>query len=511
MKQNERKVNSIRNSIIEIIVYIATIILNLITRIVLIRYIGVEFLGLNGLFTSILSVLAISELGFSSVMWYFLYEPVAKKDIEKIKSIVGLAKKVYTAIFGIIIIASLALLPFLQFFIDSTISIDKIRIYFILFSLASAVSYLITYKSVLLGAEQKDYIDKLFTLISSIVNTALQLVVLVVFKSFILFLIIKIATTLLRNFVLNIFINKQYPYLKENNANKLTKQEKQDIVKKTSAHFFHKIGSVVSNSIDNILISAFLTIAIVGYYSNYSLIFVSVAALLTKTINGSCASVGNLWVSSDKGKVEEVFNKVFFLEYWITAFCACAIFVLSEDFIRIVFGSSFTLGQNIVLLLTAVFYLSKINLTAGVFKDANGLFWHDRFRPLIEAAINIIASVIFVKLFGLAGVLLGTICSYALTIWVEPLILYKHGFNKSCNKYLIKNIVLAGLCVGVISVTYLLCSLFGNSVFDFIIKIAICCIVPNLIFICCFFKNKNFKFYRNWIFSKFRFKKHKKD
>lgn len=502
--QNNRTKNTLRNSVVEIGSYIITTILNLILRIVLIRTIGVEFLGLNGLFTSILSILSITELGFSSVMWYFLYEPVTNKDTERIKSIVNVAKKVYTSIFFIIMIVSLCCLPFLQYLIDSTIPIEKIRVYFILFAGASASSYLITYKTVLLGASQKDYVDKLFSLVGNIVIFALQIIALIWLKSFLIFLIIKIAITLIRNFTINIYINRNYPYLNEKNVKKLSKEDKSQIFKKTTALFFHKIGTVIANSIDNIIITAYLTLTIVGCYSNYTLVFTSVVALITKFINGCCASVGNLWVTESKEKVEDVFDKMCFLQYWILTFCCCAIFVLTEDFVGLFFGKEFMLGQNVVLLLTLILYTSKINLTVSVFKDAKGLFWNDRFRPLIESVVNIVLSIVCLKFFGLIGVLIGTLCSYLCTIIIEPYILYKHGFNKSMKKYLIKNMLSALLCGIIIAITFLISKLCMGGIVGFVLKVVICCVVPNVILLICLFKTKGFKYFYGLIKSKLK-------
>lgn len=502
MEKVSRKQKTIINSVIEIGSYLLTTLFNLILRLVLIRTIGVEFLGLNGLFASIVAIFSLADLGFSSVMWFFLYEPVAKNDIEKIKSIVGFAKKVYSIVAMIILGCTIAVVPILPLWVKTTVPMAKTQLYFVLFALSVVVSYLIMYKSILLGAEQRDYIDKIFTIVSTIVTTSLQIIALVCLKSFTIFLTIKIVVTLIRNLFLNIYTNKQYPFLKDKSIAKLSHEEKSDMKKKIFALSCHKIGAVTANSIDNIILSAFIGITVVGYYSNYSLIFSAVATLAVKFINGSCASVGNLWVTEKTEKVEDVYNKVSFLQFWLISVCFVMLFCLAESFISLFFGTTFKLGQQVVILSVVIFYISKINLTVSVFKDSKGLFQRDKYRPIIEALINILASLIGVKLFGIYGILLGTILSYLATFWVEPKILYNHGFNKSSKKYFVQFLLRSILIVLITGVTFVICYNIPDTILGFILKVGISFSIPNLTLLLLFRKDHRFLYYFNMLKSK---------
>lgn len=495
MKQENRKIKTVRNTVVEMMTYFITTIIDLFIRVAISRYIGVEILGLNGLYSSIIAIFSVAEAGFSSVMWYFLYEPVAKNDKEKIKSIVNFAKKVYLAVAGIILALSLLTLPFMQFFVNSTIPIGKVRFYFLLYALSAVCSYLLIYKTVLLGADQKNYIYRLFQLSTTIGFSIAQIILLVLTKNFVIFLTLKIILQLTMNLLTSMYINKHYPYLKEKNIEKVTKEEKSEIIKKTGAMFFSKVGSSVSRSIDSVLISIFLTITIVGYYSNYTLIMTGVSALIINTINGSCASVGNLWVTSDAERVESVFKRVHFLENWIITFCCVCVFVLAENFIQLFFGNEYQLGMIIVSLITLVIYFEKIYLSSSVFKDAKGLFWNDRFRPLIEAGLNIVCSIIFLKLMGLSGILVGTLSSILLTGWVQPHILYKHGFNKSSKGILLKILLDFVVFVIITAITYLACYFLPYTILGFILRICLCMIIPNVILIVINIKNEQFKYY----------------
>lgn len=504
MNSEGRKAKTIRNTIVEMATYIAITIIDLVLRVVISRYIGVEYLGLNGLYSSIIAIFSVAEAGFGSVMWFFLYEPVAKNDKERIKSIVNFAKKIYLCVAGIILTLSLLIMPFMQYIVTTSVPMNQVRLYFILYALSAICSYLNIYKTVLLGADQKNYIYKTFQLSTTVVFGIIQVVVLIITKNFIFYLLLKIAINLIMSFLTTGYIDKHYPYLKEKNITKITKTERGEIVKKTGAMFFSKVGSSVSRSIDNILISCFLSITIVGYYSNYTLIMSGVSTLIINTINGSCASVGNLWVTSDSSQVETVFKRVHFLENWIITFCCVCVFVLSEDFIRIFFGADYQLGMIIVTLITLIIYLEKIYLTSSVFKDAKGLFWNDRFRPLIEAGLNIVLSILFMKLMGLSGILVGTLLSIALTGWAQPYVLYKHGFKKSSKKFTFKMILDFVIFVLLALFAYFICSFLPQTIFGFILKICLCIIVPNLILCLINLKNEQFKYYIDWIKNIFK-------
>lgn len=513
MKQESRKLKTIRNTTVEMLTYFVMTIVDLVLRVVISRYIGVEFLGLNGLYSSIIAIFSVAEAGFSSVMWFFLYEPIAKDDKEKIKSIVNFAKKIYLCVAGIVIVLSLLVLPFMQLFVSTTIPIGKVRLYFILYALSAVCSYLLIYKTVLLGADQKNYIYKLFQLVTTLGIGIVQAIVLFLTKDFIFFLLLKIVLNLLMNILTTIYINKHYPYLKDKNIQKIGSEDKKEIIKKTGAMFCSKVGASVSRSIDNILISFFLSIAIVGYYSNYTLIMTAVSMLIINTINGSCASVGNLWVTSSTENVEKVFKRVHFLENWIITFCSVCVFVLAEDFIQIFFGTDYKLGMTIVTLITLIIYFEKIYLSSSVFKDAKGLFWNDRFRPLIEAGLNIAFSIIFLKVIGLSGILVGTLLSILLTGWVQPHILYKRGFSKSSKRVLLKIFVDFVMFAIIAATTYFICMFLPHTILGFILRVIICVLLPNLMLVILSFRTEQFKYYVGLIkgiFSKLKNKNNNK-
>ena len=490
-----RKLKTIRNTIVEMITFFIITIVDIIIRIVIAHYVGVEILGINGLFTSIMAIFSLAEAGFSSIMWYFLYDPIAKNDTERIKTIVNFSKRIYIFVSIIILILSILILPFIQYLITSSIPIQTVRLYFILYSLATICSYLLIYKIVLLGADQKNYIHKLYQLCITLIIGIIQICLLIITKNFSLFLIMKIIGNLVMNFLTSRYINKHYPYLKTKNFNKINKEDRSEIIKKTGAMFCSKIGSAVSRSIDNVLISLFLSITIVGYYSNYIMILTAVSSLIINTINGSCASVGNLWITSNIAEVEKVYKRVHFLQNWIITFCCISIFVLTEDFIYLFFGKTYQLGIIIVALISLIVYFEKIYLCSSVFKDAKGLFWNDRFRPIIEAVLNIILSILFLFTIGLSGILIGTLLSILITGWIQPFILYKHGFNKS-SKDIILRIFYDFIIFIIISIlTYLICYFIPHTIGGFIIKIVICIIIPNLLLMVANIKSEQLNYY----------------
>lgn len=502
--KSERKRSSFRNMITAVSSNVLTIIVGLVAQAVFIKILGSEYLGLNGLFSNVISMLGIVELGIGSAIIYNMYKPIAEDDHEKIKSLMQFYKKSYRIITLIISIIGLLIIPFIKYIIDiESVTVDiNVYLVYILFLLETVCSYILSYKRSMLYADQKEYITNIVHIGYTIIVNTLQLIMLYLTHNYYLYLIIKIIMRLLENVVISLYVNRKYEYLKENDATSLDKKTEKDIFQKIKALFFHKIGTFIVSGTDNIIISKYLGLVTVGLYSNYYLIINAVQTVLNHIIQATKASIGNLLVTETKEKQFDIFDKIRFVNFWISCFSSICIFVIMDSFITIWIGYKFVLPTKVLLVLVINFFIVSSRSTYGAFKEAAGIFYEDRFVPIIESLLNIVLSIIFVKKFGLMGVFMGTIGS-GLILWLYsyPKYVYKNLFGRSYIDYMKETIYYFIIFALIAGFTYSLAVLisFDNVYLQFISNVLISVIVPNVILLLLFSKDDNFKYFLNMI------------
>ncbi len=435
-----RIMNTIRNTVVGFLAQMVVILLNFINRTIFIHYLGAGYLGLSGLFSNILSMLSLAELGIGVAISFSLFQPLKVNDIRKTKALMNFYQLAYRIIGIVILIVGLCLIPFLDYLIKDKPNIPHFALIYILFLANTVVSYFFTYKRSLLSADQKEYLNSVNRTIFSIIQSIGQFLVLLLTRNYLLYLVVVIICTLGSNIRISYQCDKIYPYLK-NNREKLTKNETKSLMKYVVAQMSHKVGGIVVSGTDNILTTSLVSggLIIVGLYSNYLLLINTIRSVITMFFTAVTASVGNLNAENDTEKSKEVFNKMFFLNmcfYGITASC---IYNLANDFICLWLGKEYLLSTGIVLVIVANYYMSGMRQTCQIYNTTLGLFWNDRFKPWIEAFINLISSIILIRYSGFLGVLLGTLISTITTsFWVEPYILYKHGFKKKVTDYFVR-------------------------------------------------------------------------
>lgn len=494
-----RTKNSIYNVLSALIANTITIIIGLVAQAVFIKVLGEEYLGINGLFTNIISMLGIVELGIGSAVIYELYKPISENDQYKVNALMNFYRKCYHIIAIVVLVIGLSITPFLSFFVGK-VNIDvNLNLVYILFIIDIVCSYILSYKRSIINANQKNYIVNLIHILCLAVLNIFQIVVLLLTKDYYLYLVVKIIMRLLENILITYMANKLYPYL--NNGNyKLDKETRGDIVKKVKALFFHKIGGFIVLGSDNLIISKFLGVITVGLYSNYYLVINAVQSLFCQAINVLTPSVGNLLIEDDKTKTYSIFKKVRFINFWITCFSGTAILVIMDSFVSIWVGNKYILPISVLIVLIFNYYQKSMRSSYMVFKEAAGIYYEDRFVPLIESILNIVFSIILCKWFGLAGVFIGTIISgFALWCYSYPRYVYKKIFNRSYMDYAKETIGYIILFTLIAGGTYFLSTLFNfSSIYlRFISNVVISLIVPNIILLLIFSKTDNFKYYIN--------------
>ncbi len=502
-----RSEKSVINSFSGFLQSLISILIGFIAQKIFLNILGQEYLGLNGLFNNIISMLSIAELGIGSAIIYNLYKPIYEKDKETLKSLMSFYKKVYRIIALVIFLLGLLIIPFLSTIVGENQIQDNINIIFVLFLIDVVCSYLLTYKRSILQADQNNYYINFVHIGYLIGMNVLQIIILVFTKNYYLYLIIKIIFRLLENIVLNLIVNIKYTYLKEKNIKKIDKNILNDIKLKIKGIIYHKFATFFVSGTDNILISYFFNVGVVGIYSSYYMIINSVNTLFSQVIVSVTSSVGNLLVSDDKSKKYSIYKKIRFFNVWLAIFSAVSIFVIMDSFITIWLGKQYLMSIGILLVLVINYYFQSTRSCFNVFQDAAGIYYEDRFVPLMESVANILFSIIFVKLFGLIGIFLGTIASQLiLHFYSFYYFVYHRLFSKGYKEYLhefFNYFVIFLLCLGL---TYLVTSniFFENNYLNFFKNVFFALLIPNLILLIIYRKNEEFTYFKDLFLKIFK-------
>ena len=492
---NNRTSNSIRNVKFAIIGQIFSIVLSFTSRTFFVYLLGKEYLGINGLFSNILAILSLAEMGIGSAIIYSLYKPLADNNVSMIRALMHLFKKVYCGIGVFIIVGGCSLIPFLDFFVKERPSVDYFVLIYVLFVLNNASGYFFSYKGMIINADQKQYITTTITQLSTLVMSLAQIACLLLFRNYIIYLIIMLVSTLGRNIVISIYADKLFPFLREKTHEKLPNEERNEIVKNVKAMMMHRIGGVIVDCTDNILLSKLVSVLVVGMYSNYYLLTHTLAQLYNLIFNALIASVGNLGVTKDKSIIYRNFRIIDFAGMWLYYFSFICLFNLIDPFICLWLGEDYTLGFWLTFVICLNYYFTGMRNSLLTFRSALGLFWYDRYKAVAEAIVNLVVSIILGKMLGAIGIFIGTATStIGVCLMIEPHIVYKYAFGKSSGEYYIRyflNFVLS------LSMAFLVKFLSGmlvySNVLNFIISFAICVSLPNIVYICIFRRSAEFK------------------
>lgn len=439
MNKQGRVENSIKNSSLGIIAQVSNILLGLLVRTFFIYNLDKAYLGANGLFTNVLTMLSLAEMGVGSAIVYNMYKPIANNDYKQIAKLMNLYKKAYSVIGCIVAVIGICLIPALPFIIKDESGIKDITLIYILYLANTVSSYFFAYKRSIFSADQRDRVLQLFKLIGHIVRSVLQIAILVIFKDFILYLTIQIILTIAENIAVSIYADKCYPFLKEYKQENLTKEQRKPIFDNIKALFIYKIGSTALDGTDNIIISSFVSVVSVGLLSNYTLITSSVQAMLSQVTNALTGSVGNFVAKEKPERHEELLNKITFLNFILYGLVFVGSMAVVNPFIALWAGKDYVLDYSVVFVHCLNVYIFGMMNSIWTFRSTMGLFVHGKWRPLISAIINLIVSIWWAKAWGLIGVLLGTTFTRVVTnVWYDPLIVYKHGLKKKPYGYYLK-------------------------------------------------------------------------
>jgi len=494
--------SSIKNSAMSLFGQVVTIVLNFIVRTIFINTFGAAYLGINGLFTNILSVLSFAEIGFGTAIIYAMYAPLAAKDEVKVSKLMNYYAKVYQKIGIFIFFSGLVLTPFLHFFINDLSELPKelppLFIIYLLYLFNTSISYFFNYKRSLIIASQNGHLDSLNQLYFNIIKGVLQIFALFVLHNFLLFLIIQIVCTFLGNYLISKKADKLFPYLALNREQKIDKIDKDTLQRNVFAMSFSKLGSVVITGVDNLLISKFVGIILMGIYSNYLLLISTVRILFIQILLPITASVGNYVTEKTDDESQIFFKKLFFINAYFAICSFIALSTLINPLIYLIWGKEYVFSALITFLISFNFYLDRMRTTSQIFIDAKGLFLSIKWKSFFEAIVNLSFSLYFLLVlkWGFESVIIATIISNLSTnIWWEPFVVFKYGFKKKVTDYYITFVkYTVTLGISYLFTSYLQ-SLFSIYFIDFVIKCIFSVLIPNIIIILFFYKTKEFKFF----------------
>jgi len=475
-------------------------LLGIVSRTIFIRFIGIHYLGANSLFTNVISMLSLAELGISSAINFSLYKPIAEQNTELIKSLMDFYKRAYRYIALFITVIGLCLVPFLDYLIKDSGNIEHVAFIYLVFLYNTVVSYLFSYKTTLMAADQKGYMLTKLNMIINVLTLALQIFIMFVAKNYYIYLVFGAVISTLQWFVIDRYICNVYPFLREKEAMRLPGSERQSLVSNVKALICHKVGDLCINQTDNIIISAFISIAAVGLYDNYNMIIRIINRVTSSVFNAATASIGNVIATESDEYKYTVFKRYNFLGFWIFGWTGICLGVLLTPFVRIWLGEDYLIDNITLILVMVNYYLVGMRITIGNVKIAAGIYKQDQWAPLAQSLINLVVSIWGVKELGLAGVFLGTvISSIAIPCWYRPMVVYRYAFHRSCKEYFViyakyAAVVLLNLFLTIGISKVLLLKMGGSMWSDFLIKGGVCAIVPNLIIILLFRKTEEFNY-----------------
>lgn len=489
--------NSVRNSLFGLISKLIMLLFPFIIRTIIIRTIGAEYLGLNSLFSTILQVLSLTELGVGNAIVHAMYRPIAKHNDGDVCALLKLFKKVYSIIGICIITFGLLSAPFLKYLINGEVPNDiNLYLLYFIFILNTASSYVMfAYKQSLLTANQRsDIIYK----INAITNTIMyisQIVILLCFKDYYLYALLLPLGTIIYNLLIGIVVNRRYPMYKP--SGKLDSKYTVEIKRNVFALCGHKIGSVLLNSCDTLFVSAYLGLISVSMYNNYHYIISSVEGILSIFFASILAGVGNSIVVDNKQRQYETYKNLSFMNSWVTTWCSICLLFLFQPFMELWMGKQYLFGFSTVIFWTIFFYIHNIRNIVNTYKDAAGLWMSDFYKPYIGIVLDIILNIVLYRYFGVNGIIIATISTFFFVyLPCEIKVLYISVFPGHIKEFLItsaKEIVLTVFISGIVGALVVFVKV-DNMVLNLIYRILICCIVPNLIWIICFHKKDEMKY-----------------
>lgn len=501
--ENTRTSNVLKNTRYGIGNKLITLFFAFTIRTIFIKQLGAEYLGVEGLFSNILSLLSLAELGVGNVLTFSLYRPIADRDSGKINIMLKFYKRLYFLIALFVAIAGLLCIPFLKYIVNTSFSMGDVVRFYIFYLANSVVSYVAVCYTTLIKAKQEQYIIDVINCISRVLTSIAQIVILVILHNFVLYLIITVISTLLQNIASSVIAKNRYGI--DSTTENISSSEKRLIYENVKSTFLYKISVVIINATDNILISFFVGTIFVGYYSNYSLIVNQVNSLVAILCTALIASVGNLSIQNNSIQALIVFNRLLFIFHFFSGLCFIGFTLVFNDVITFWLGPQNTLSYAVCFAIAFSFYLQNMINPVWMYREAYGLFNEIKYLMLVTSIINLVLSIVAGKYFGVAGIVIATGVSRLLTtIWYEPRVLYKKIFDRPVSLYFYK--ILKYIICTIISfiICFITLKLIPDSLGlgNILAKVFVITVEFSCIFILCNHKSEEFIYWKDFLLAR---------
>lgn len=424
------KSNAIFNSGANGLAFFISTISSILVRTYFINTLGVEILGLDSLFASIFLVLAFAELGLGSAVTFALYKPLENRDFGTAKSILNLLASFYRYVIVAILILGVLSSFLIQFITDVDLKIEHYQ-YFVVYIVAGSTTFLFAEYKALALASHLNYIESIGRLIFLIIKSGLQLIAIIFYESYLLFLFSTVLANIGMALLLRYIMLSKIPEIALIKPRDLDLDLKQRIFRNLKGGIYHRLGSVVVTGTDNILISIFSGAVSLGLYSSYSMIFSQLVGFLSQLIYPLSSTIGQAKASGKPGLILKYFEFIFCVYSFFVTVTTVGFYFCLNDLISIWLGNEYVLPNNIATFLSINMFIILMRKPSIICIDSLGLTWQIRHKSLVEACLNLVISLYLLVVFnmGVEGVILGTICSNILTnLWWEPYVLYKYSF-----------------------------------------------------------------------------------
>jgi len=479
-------------------------------RAAFLRILSIEYQGISGLFSSILGILSLADMGIAASIIYRIYQPVSRDDVERVGQLMRYFKKAFQTIAFTILVCGCVVAFFLPAFIKDLNEVPKdINIYLVFFFyLIQIVStYFFTYKLTLFDVDQKQYVNTIINTAIAVTRYLAQYTILASFRSFTFALFCGSLVIILFDYLAGLWASKKYPVVFSVHTD-LTPEEKKGILKDTFASICHKIGGVIIVSTDNVLLSKYIGLAVTGIYSNYALILSRISEFVGVVFDPFSAALGNVHVTEDLEGRYRIYKRSLIANFWIAGVITVCLYMLLDDFIMLWLGEGMLLDATTVFFLCFQFYISATRRVSGAYISSCGLFVKDKTRTLIEALLNFIISFALLKMIGVAGVFAGTVISCMMTsYWREPFLLYKYVFKRSSVDFWLanfKNMLATVLSIAVTVEVNNLLFTTGISIIHWILKGILSVFAFGAVSIILFINDADFRFSIKMICDKVR-------
>lgn len=477
--------NAKRGIIYGMISKVVSLLLPFFAQNIMINALGSEYLGVKGLFTSILQVFSLAELGFGSAIVYSMYKPIADGNEKLINALLRLFRKIYFFVGLIILFLGLVLIPFLPLLIHGECPSDlNLTVIYLLYLANTVLSYwLFAYRSSLFSAYQRFDVSSIVYTITAILTNVFQIIVLLVFKNFYFYLVISVIFTVINNLILYYSSKKMFPNLNPDGI--VDDDTKKEIKEKLKGIWVYKVCGVTRNAFDNIFVSMFLGLKVTAMYSNYFYILSAVSGFLSIIIASLVAGVGNSIKLNSPEKNRCDLEKVDCVYTVISGWCMTCMIGLYQPFIELWVGKDLQFPFPIAILFGVYFYLLQIGNIRSLYADAAGLWWENRYRTIAEAIANIVLNLLFVMWWGVYGVIAATMITIVFGFIYAAKIIYRCYFKDGLKTYFVQHIILAISSGIVCFITVFIGNLFTGNVWEVILtRLLVCCIIaPCLYFL----------------------------